>query len=122
MHSGPTREKRQVFKTLGSDATQALADLNREQRRLTARLTAADAEDMTLLDRRETRIDLYERKDAWLNRLRTRGKTRAAETMAISIGDFLEMTGHRYAASSPFPTSASLNVAFVVVSLHCFQV
>jgi integrase len=89
--------KRQVFKRLGSDASQALADLNREQRRLNARLTAADAEDMTLVDRRETRIDLYERKDAWLDRLRTRGKTRAAETMAISIGDFLQITGHRYA-------------------------
>jgi hypothetical protein len=86
-----------VFKSLGPDASQALADLNREQRRLTARLSVANAEDMTLVERRETRIDLYERKDAWINRLLIRGKTRAAETMAISIRDFLQMTGHHYA-------------------------
>lgn len=86
-----------MFKSLGPDASQALADLNREQRRLTARLSVANAEDMTLVERRETRIDLYERKDAWINRLLIRGKTRAAETMAISIRDFLQMTGHHYA-------------------------
>jgi integrase len=77
-----------VYKSVGTNAQDALAARDRQEGLMVAR-DAARASGATLVEKETARKNLLTEKQRWIDRLEARGKLRAVETMGVSIDDFL---------------------------------
>jgi integrase len=86
--------RKTVYRTIGSNVTEATSALGKAERRMAAHAAAAEA-NTTLVDELK-RFDLQVSKEKWLERLESRGKMKSVESVTTAIDQFLSATGHGY--------------------------
>ncbi len=87
--------RKTVYRSIGSNVTEATNALGKAERRLAAQVAATEA-NTTLVDDELKRFDLQTSKEKWVERLESRGKMKSVESVTTAIDQFLSATGHRY--------------------------